>query len=52
MPMYSLLEYSEKHFMTLEILWDYYREKVNDDANETDAADKNSKKIPQKDNDK
>ena len=36
MPMYNLLEYSENYFMTLGNLWNYYKDEVNDDANEND----------------
>ena len=28
MPIYNLLEYSDKHSMTLESLWNYYRDKI------------------------
>ena len=28
MPIYDLLEYSDKHSMTLESLWNYYRDKI------------------------
>ena len=37
-PMYSLLEYSDKFSMTSESLWNYYRDEVNDAANENDIA--------------
>ena len=36
MPMYNLLEYSENYFITLGSLWNYYKDEVNDDANEND----------------
>ena len=35
MPMYNLLDYSENYYMTLESLWNYYRNEINDE-NETD----------------
>ena len=34
MLMYNLLEYSDKYFMTSGSLWNYYRDKINDDENE------------------
>ena len=36
MPMYNLLEYSGNYSMTSESLWNYYRDKVNDDVNKID----------------
>ena len=38
MPMYNLLEYSDNCSMTSESLWNYYRDEVNDDANENGDA--------------
>ena len=38
MPMYNLSEYSDNYFMTSEILWNYYKDEVNDDVNENDDA--------------
>ena len=38
MLMYNLLEYSESYSITPESLWNYYRDKVNDDANENNNA--------------
>ena len=38
MPMYNLLEYSDNYSMTSGSLWNYYRDEVNDDANENNAA--------------
>ena len=38
MLMYNLLEYSDNYPMTLGILCNYYRDEVNDDANENNAA--------------
>ena len=37
MPMHNLLESSGNYSMTSESLWNYYRDEMNDDANE-DAA--------------
>ena len=34
MLMYNLLEYSDKYFMMSGSLWNYYRDKINDDENE------------------
>ena len=39
MPMYNLLKYSENYSMMSQNLWKYYRGKVNDVANENNAAD-------------
>ena len=38
MPMCNLLEYSDNYSMTSGSLWNYCRDKVNDDANENNAA--------------
>ena len=38
MPMYNQLEYSENYSMTSGSLWNYYRDEVNDDANENNSA--------------
>ena len=38
MAMYSLLEYSDNYSMTSGSLWNYYRDEINDDANENNAA--------------
>ena len=42
MPIYNLLqyllEYSDNYSMTSESLWNYYRDKVKDNANENQAA--------------
>ena len=38
MPMYNLLEYSDNYSMTSGSLWTYYRDGVNDDANENNDA--------------
>ena len=39
MPMYNLLEYSNNCSMTSGSLWNYYRDELNDSANETDDND-------------
>ena len=33
MPMYNLLEYSKNYRKTIESLYNYYRDELNDDAN-------------------
>ena len=38
MSMYNLLEYRDNYSMTSESLWNYYRDEVNDAANENDSA--------------
>ena len=38
MPMYNLLEYSNNYSVTLGSLWNYYRDEVNDSANENNNA--------------
>ena len=38
MLMYNLLKYSDNYSRTSGSLWNYYRDKVNDDANENNAA--------------
>ena len=38
MPVYNLLEYSDNYSMISESLWNFYREDVNDDANENNDA--------------
>ena len=35
MPMYNLLENNENYFMRSGSLWNYYRDEINDDENET-----------------
>ena len=37
MPMYNLLEYSDNYSMTSGSLWNYYRDEINDFANNDDA---------------
>ena len=37
MLMYCLLEYSENHSVTSGSLWNFYRNEMNDDANENNA---------------
>ena len=36
MLVYNLLEYSDNYSMTSVSLWNYYRDELNDDENETD----------------
>ena len=38
MPMYALLEYSDNYFVTSGSLWNYYRDEINHDENENNAA--------------
>ena len=38
MSRYNLLEHSDNYSMTSESLWNYYRDEVNDAANENDIA--------------
>ena len=38
MPMWNLLEYSDNYSMTSGSLWNYYRDAVNDSANENNDA--------------
>ena len=38
MPMYNLLEYSDNYSMTSRHLWNYYRDEINDNGNEGNAA--------------
>ena len=48
MSMYNLLEYSDNYSMTLRSLWNYYRDEIDDNANENNAANnriKNNKTI-------
>ena len=40
--MYNLLEYSDNYSMASGSLWNYYREEVNDSADETDDDDDNT----------
>ena len=37
MPMHNLLEYRNNCFMTTVSLWNYYRDEVNNNANENNA---------------
>ena len=39
MPMYNLLEFSNNFSMTSGSLWNYYKDEVNDSANESDDND-------------
>ena len=38
MPMYNLLEYSNNYSMTVSSFWNYYRDEVNDSANDNNHA--------------
>ena len=38
MLMYKLLEYSNNYSVTSGNLWNYYKDEINDDANEINAA--------------
>ena len=38
MPMYNLLKYSDNYSMTSRSLWNYYRDEINGDENENNAA--------------
>ena len=38
MLIHNLLEYSENYFKALGTLWNYYRDEINDGANENDNA--------------
>ena len=38
MSMSNLMEYSDNYSMTAGSLWNYYRDYINDDANENNAA--------------
>ena len=46
MPIYNLLKYSEHDSMISESLWNYYRDKINDDGN--DKVNNNKNTIPNK----
>ena len=51
MAIYNLLEYSDNHSMTSGSLWNFYRDEINDDANENNAANNrinDNKKIASK----
>ena len=37
-PMYNLLESNNNYFITSGSLWNYYRDKVNDDENKYNAV--------------
>ena len=37
MPMYNLLGYRNNYFMTSGSLWNYYKDKVNNNTNENNA---------------
>ena len=38
MPMYNLLEYNDNYSRISGSLWNYYRDKINDSANENNDA--------------
>ena len=38
MSMFNFLEYNDNYFMTSEGLWNYYRDEVNNSANENNDA--------------
>ena len=38
MPMYNLLEYSDNYSKSSGRLWNYYRDEVNNNANEINAV--------------
>ena len=40
MPIYNLLEYSDNYSMASGSFWNYYRDEINDDANENNATNK------------
>ena len=37
--MYNMLEYSDNYSLTVGSSWSYYRDEVNDEANENSVAD-------------
>ena len=37
--MYNVLEYNDNYYATSGSLWNYYRDKINDSANEIDNKD-------------
>ena len=41
MPKYNLLEHSDNYSIPSGSLWNYYRDEINDDANENNAVSKN-----------
>ena len=43
-PMHILLEYSDNYSVTSGILWNYYRDEVNDNANENNAEQQDNNK--------
>ena len=38
MPIYNLSEYSDNYSMTSGSFWNYYRDEINDDANENNLS--------------
>ena len=47
MPIYNLFEYSDNCSMTSGSLWNYYRDEINDDANEIKSFEYETKVIAQ-----
>ena len=47
MPIYNLFEYSDNCSMTSGSLWNYYRDEINDDANEIKSFEYKTKVIAQ-----
>ena len=45
MSMYNMLEYSNNYSMKSGSLWNFYRNEVNDDANENNAANNRTSNI-------
>ena len=45
MSMYNMLEYSDNYSMKSGSLWNFYRNEVNDDANENNAANNRTSNI-------
>ena len=55
MPMYNLIEYSDNYSKTSRILWQYYRDKLNDNIAESESFKSKIKitgKTPDSDNTK
>ena len=45
MSMYNMLEYSDNYSMKSGSLWNFYRNEVNDNANENNAANNRTSNI-------
>ena len=41
MPMYNLIEYSKNYRKTTGSLWNYYRDELTDDTNDSNIPNKN-----------